>query len=139
MNSKKSGPSDEAIGLLVRSRRLSKNMTQEELGNALGISFQQIQKYEKGTNRISASRLSDIAALFDVPVEVFYAQGGSAARGSKNILSFEPYSLLSTKLALRLLRAFVQVSDLGLQQSLVHHIEHLAALEKKKGKVGRKI
>ena len=65
-------PVDVHVGQRVRQRRWMVGMTQQQLGNKVGIKFQQIQKYETGTNRISASRLWDIAAALDVPVSFFF-------------------------------------------------------------------
>ncbi|MDX1739293.1 MAG: helix-turn-helix transcriptional regulator [Alphaproteobacteria bacterium] len=65
-------PTDVHVGRKVREARASKSMSQEQLGNILGISFQQVQKYEKGTNRIGSSRLWDIAKALDTPVIYFF-------------------------------------------------------------------
>ena len=74
MASKKSpNPIDIHVGSRVRLRRMMLGMSQEKLGESLGITFQQIQKYEKGTNRVGASRLSAIGAALQVPVAFFFA------------------------------------------------------------------
>lgn len=65
-------PTDVHVGRRVREARATKSMSQEQLGNILGVSFQQVQKYEKGTNRIGSSRLWDIARALDVPVSYFF-------------------------------------------------------------------
>jgi transcriptional regulator with XRE-family HTH domain len=72
MLTKAPNPVDRHVGSRVRMRRMLIGMSQEKLGEALGITFQQIQKYEKGTNRIGASRLHHIARVLGVPVEFFY-------------------------------------------------------------------
>ena len=64
---------DRAIGLRVRARRLERHISQNELGDQLGVSFQQIQKYEKGTNRIGSARLVDIARILEVDTSYFLA------------------------------------------------------------------
>src|SRR3989344_398968 len=70
---------DVRIGARERTQRLLKSMSQQRLGNALGVTFQQVQKYEKGVNRISAGRLEQIAKLFGVPVSFYFAdEKGSA-------------------------------------------------------------
>src|ERR671912_2088128 len=65
-------PVDRHVGSRVRMRRMMVGVSQEKLGDSCGITFQQIQKYEKGTNRIGASRLHQIARILEVPVEFFY-------------------------------------------------------------------
>src|SRR5690606_13936188 len=84
MAGKKSpNPIDIHVGSRVRLRRMMLGMSQEKLGEGLGITFQQIQKYEKGTNRIGASRLQHIARILSVPVSFFFedAPGGGDATG----------------------------------------------------------
>ena len=71
-NKKQPNPIDIHVGSRVRLRRMMLGMSQEKLGESLGITFQQIQKYEKGTNRVSASRLQGIARLLSVPVSYFF-------------------------------------------------------------------
>src|SRR5712664_3195721 len=73
MSPKKSGnPIDKHVGARVRMRRMMLGMSQTKLGEALGLTFQQVQKYEKGTNRIGASRLQHISHILQVPVSFFF-------------------------------------------------------------------
>src|SRR5271163_3010052 len=72
MAKKAPNPIDKHVGSRVRMRRMMLGMSQEKLGNALGLTFQQVQKYEKGTNRIGASRLQQIAHIVQVPVAFFF-------------------------------------------------------------------
>lgn len=65
-------PVDLHVGTRIRMRRQLMNMSQEKLGNSLGVTFQQVQKYERGTNRVGASRLWDISRILDVPISFFY-------------------------------------------------------------------
>lgn len=65
-------PIDVHVGTRIRIRRQLLNMSQEKLGNALGVTFQQVQKYERGTNRVGASRLWSISRVLDVPIAFFY-------------------------------------------------------------------
>ena len=74
-------PVDRHVGSRVRMRRMMVGMSQEKLGEACGITFQQIQKYEKGTNRMGAGRLHHIARVLDVPIEFFY-DGASSDQGA---------------------------------------------------------
>src|SRR5512145_286688 len=83
-SSRRPNPIDIHVGSRVRLRRMLLGMSQEKLGERLGLTFQQIQKYEKGVNRIGASRLFDLAQVLGVPVQFFYeelAVGGAAAGG----------------------------------------------------------
>src|ERR1041384_4005290 len=72
MAKKAPNPTDKHVGSRVRMRRMMLNMSQEKLGDSLGLTFQQVQKYEKGTNRIGASRLQQIAHILQVPVSFFF-------------------------------------------------------------------
>src|SRR6185312_10394535 len=80
MAKKAPNPTDKHVGARVRMRRMMLSMSQEKLGDALGLTFQQVQKYEKGANRIGASRLQQIAAILQVPVAFFF-EGAPAAPG----------------------------------------------------------
>src|SRR5882757_2050353 len=77
-NKKQPNPIDIHVGSRVRLRRMMLGMSQEKLGESLGITFQQIQKYEKGTNRIGASRLQHIARVLSVPVSFFFEDAPGA-------------------------------------------------------------
>ena len=100
-------PVDIHVGKRVRQRRCLAGMTLQELGDKVGIKFQQIQKYETGTNRISASRMWDIAATMEVPVSFFFegldgqAPDTGEARGD----------ILTDKEALELLRAYYAIPE----------------------------
>src|ERR1700676_4949927 len=72
MSTKSANPTDTHVGKRVRMRRMMLGMSQEKLGDALGLTFQQVQKYEKGTNRIGASRLQQISQILQVPVSFFF-------------------------------------------------------------------
>ena len=80
MAKKAPNPTDKHVGSRVRMRRIMLNMSQEKLGDALGLTFQQVQKYEKGTNRIGASRLQQIAQILQVPVSFFFEGAPHIAR-----------------------------------------------------------
>src|SRR6516165_6183716 len=75
-------PTDKYVGSRVRMRRLMLHMSQERLAEQLGLTFQQVQKYEKGTNRISASRLQEISNILSVPVPYFFEDQPSEQMGS---------------------------------------------------------
>lgn len=114
-----STPADGELGQRIRLRRVELKMSQAELGEKLGVSFQQIQKYEKGTNRVGASRLSVIAAALNVPVQFFY---------DVDKKSREVDSLLFTDSAfsLRLLRSYTAIKSQVIQRQLVSLMETIA-------------
>ena len=82
-NKKKPNPIDIHVGSRIRLRRTMLGMSQEKLGESLGITFQQIQKYEKGTNRVGASRLQNIASILNVPVSFFFDDAPASTRRSR--------------------------------------------------------
>src|SRR4051794_39768832 len=126
-------PVDRHVGSRVRMRRMMIGMSQEKLGDACGITFQQIQKYEKGTNRMGASRLHQIARILEVPVEFFY-EGAPTDQGSGGsiVVDRESRSLtdfLATSEGLELVRAFIAVSDQKVRRRIVDLTKAAAAHE----------
>ena len=122
MVTKSPNPVDRHVGSRVRMRRMLVGMSQEKLGEALGITFQQIQKYEKGTNRIGASRLHQIARVLSVPVEFFYE--GAPLIGSTEGFAEGPASgyvadFLTTSEGLELIKAFIEIKDPKVRRKLV--------------------
>ena len=123
---------DREIGKRVKIRRLDLRMSQEKLGDAIGVTFQQIQKYEKGTNRISVGRLQVIAKILKVPVAYFFnGDGGGSGPGH------EMFSLLESTYALRLMKAFLQIQDRQIRRSTVELVESLAETAGGSRKSGR--
>ena len=107
---------DVVVGTRVRVRRKALGLSQGKLGEELGITFQQIQKYEKGTNRIGASRLLAIASALGVPVSYFFpdpGQGGDAAT-----VPDELNELMGAPGAVELLRDYVQIQDSAVRRSI---------------------
>ncbi len=103
-------PVDVHVGKRIRHRRWMVGMTQQQLGEAVGIKFQQIQKYETGMNRVSASRLWDIAHAMDVPINFFFEgleDEGVAAKQAENTLG----DLLADKEALELVRSYYAIPE----------------------------
>ncbi|MEM7191127.1 MAG: helix-turn-helix transcriptional regulator [Pseudomonadota bacterium] len=100
-------PVDVHVGQRVRQRRWMVGMTQQQLGNKVGIKFQQIQKYETGTNRISASRLWDIAAALDVPVSFFF----EGLDGHIDHPAVAHGDIMTDKEALDLVRAYYSIPE----------------------------
>ena len=80
-------PVDIHVGARVRERRVSLGMSQTKLGECLGLTFQQIQKYERGTNRLSASKLWTLSNLFKVPIEWFFDGLGKAGKGQEDVMT----------------------------------------------------
>jgi len=119
---KRASPSDIAIGRRIRALRLERGLSQSELAGHLGLSFQQLQKYEKGVNRVSAGRLQAIASFLDAPVTFFYDGLGERARPADPRAAFE---FLSGQGALRLLRAYSQIAAPGAKGALVTLAEAL--------------
>src|SRR5271154_6388785 len=85
MSTKAPNPVDKYVGSRVRMRRIMLGMSQEKLGEALGLTFQQVQKYEKGTNRVGASRIQQISEILQVPVSFLFEGGPSGAAGSDGL------------------------------------------------------
>ena len=89
MSTKAPNPVDKYVGSRVRMRRIMLGMSQEKLGEALGLTFQQVQKYEKGTNRVGASRLQQISEILQVPVS-FLFDGGPSGLANATALAKDP-------------------------------------------------
>lgn len=131
-NKKQPNPIDIHVGSRIRLRRTMLGMSQEKLGEALGITFQQVQKYEKGTNRVGASRLQNMAGILGVPVSFFFedapGDGGevSATGVSENSASYV-VNFLSSSEGLQLNRAFVRISDPRVRKRIIELVKALAA------------
>ena len=126
-NKKKPNPIDIHVGGRIRLRRNMLGMSQEKLGENLGITFQQIQKYEKGTNRVGASRLQAIASILEVPVAFFFedAPGGSEGLAEESQTTYVVDFLSSTE-GLQLNRAFVRIGDPKVRRKIIDLVRALA-------------
>lgn len=130
MAKKAPNPIDRHVGSRVRMRRMMLGMSQEKLGDALGLTFQQVQKYEKGANRIGASRLQQISQILHVPVEFFFegapnfapAPGGMSEAPSPAFVA----DFLATSDGLALTRAFMRIQDSRLRRRIVDLVEAIA-------------
>ncbi len=125
-------PIDRHVGSRVRMQRTLMKMSQEKLGEALGITFQQVQKYEKGTNRIGASRLQQISKTLNVPPSFFF-EGAPAGGGSAQSSGFAEESssqyvvdFLSTTEGLHLNRAFARIRDPKVRKRVLDLVTTLA-------------
>jgi transcriptional regulator with XRE-family HTH domain len=98
-------------------------MSQTDLGHAVGVTFQQVQKYEKGTNRISASRLQQIARVLQVPVTYFFDDLTERSGGPRDAAKFE--ALLATSSGLSLVRAFTRIKETKLRRRIVELVQQL--------------
>lgn len=118
-------PVDKHVGSRVRMRRVLVGMSQERLGEALGLTFQQVQKYEKGTNRIGASRLQQISNILGMPVEFFF-EGAPSTTAAESVTGFQevsdtPYvaDFLASNEGVQLNRAFLRIRDPKLRRRVV--------------------
>lgn len=120
---------DRHVGGRVRARRQVLGISQEKLGSALGVTFQQIQKYEKGTNRISASRLQQIGAALGVPVGYFFEGLQDASPQAAGFAESQPPSYTagtaSTDEGLRLMRAFLRIEDPSVRRRIIELAESI--------------
>jgi len=135
MAKKAPNPTDKHVGARVRMRRMMLNMSQEKLGDALGLTFQQVQKYEKGANRIGASRLQQIAHILQVPVSFFFDGAPHAMGQQPDGLSEAPSpayvsDFLATSDGLALTKAFMGIKDAKLRSRIVDLVEQIAGPEK---------
>jgi len=132
MTKKIPNPIDKHVGSRVRMRRMMISMSQEKLGENLGITFQQIQKYEKGTNRIGASRMQNISNVLGVPVSFFF--DGAPNSGPVGTAGFSEEAspaylsdFLSTSDGIALTRAFLKIPDAKVRRRIVDLVEALAS------------
>jgi len=132
-------PVDVHVGGRVRLRRTLLGMSQEKLGEAIGLTFQQIQKYERGTNRIGCSRLYDLSRVLDVPIEYFFEELPPEAAASSPAHRFGGWSEneqeafeherdpMAKRETLELVRAYYRIKDPGLRKRLFEMTKALAS------------
>ncbi|WP_424959218.1 helix-turn-helix domain-containing protein [Hyphomicrobium sp. 1Nfss2.1] len=131
--SRRANPVDVHVGGRVRLRRMLLGMSQEKLGEHLGLTFQQVQKYEKGINRIGASRLFDLSQVLGVPVQFFYEElvvssmdgnpaGGFAERPAESYAA----EFLGSRDGLELNKAFARITDPRVRRSIVDLVRAFA-------------
>lgn len=130
MARKSPDPVDRHVGARIRMRRLMLKCSQTKLADALGITFQQVQKYEKGTNRVGASRLQHIASILQVPASFFF-EGAANNRTEGAKISDAPSpeyvtAFLSSTDGLHLVRAFTRINNRALRRSVVQLVEQIA-------------
>jgi transcriptional regulator with XRE-family HTH domain len=128
-------PVDKHVGQRLRMRRLMLDMSQTKVADALGLTFQQLQKYEKGANRIGAGRLQHISQILQVPV-VFFFDGAPHEGGRQHAHIDAPSpqyvsDYLATSDGLRLTKAFMQIRNAKLRRAIVNLVEQIAGPEDK--------
>jgi len=127
LSTKQPHPTDKHVGSRVRMRRLMLGMSQEKLADQLGITFQQVQKYEKGVNRISASRLQQVCHILEVPISFFFEHAPGPASHGRGLAEAPSPAYVNDFLAsnegLTLLKAFMKIDDPALRRSIVRLVE----------------
>lgn len=121
MAQRSSTSADREIGRRLKIRRLDLGISQTAVADALGLTFQQVQKYEKGTNRISAARLQRVAEILDIPIAYFYDEKIAGTKKRQTA-----FALLETAYSLRLMRAFTRIKDRRIQLRTVELVEGIA-------------
>jgi transcriptional regulator with XRE-family HTH domain len=130
---KNKDPLDIHVGSRVRMQRMLRKLTQQDLADALGLSFQQVQKYEKGMSRIGAARLQTIARTLTVPVSFFFegspARGDDAGEdaGSSADAAFV-HKMAAMSDGIRLAQAFMAIGDSAMRRQVVEVVESMAKL-----------
>jgi transcriptional regulator with XRE-family HTH domain len=138
-NEKGGRPVDVHVGSRVRLRRTLCGLSQEKLGDAIGLTFQQVQKYERGANRISASRLFALSQVLDVPVSFFFddvsdalAQGSPADTENPRSADGVAGDVMFRRETLELVRAYYKIADDSTRRALYHLVKATADAECKK-------
>jgi transcriptional regulator with XRE-family HTH domain len=127
---RRAGAEDIEIGRKIRALRLERGLSQTSLAEGIGLTFQQVQKYEKGTNRVSAGRLQRIADLLSIPVTFFYDGVGGRPK-KRDMADGDPaLAFLQTKGAIRLMRAYTEISSRTTKYALVVLAESLRDKER---------
>ena len=121
-SNKSATKADKLIGVKIRAQRLKIGLSQEELGTKLGVTFQQIQKYEKGVNRVGSGRLYEIAELLEVPVASFF-EGDAKSKHAKNT---SPFDLLADPTSMQMAQEFSKIADVKMRRAILALVERLA-------------
>jgi transcriptional regulator with XRE-family HTH domain len=117
-------PVDVHVGDRMRQRRCLLGMSQTKFGDGVGLTFQQIQKYERGSNRVSASRLFEFAKVLNVPVAFFFDQMSSATKASRTKTKALPVA----RETIQLVRAYYKIRDPGIRRCTLTLIKKLEAI-----------
>ena len=130
MIKKSPNPTDKHVGNCVRERRLALGMSQTKLAEAVGLTFQQIQKYENGANRVSGSRLQQFANILNVPVSFFFEDGPNAP-SQRKAKAIDPSisnvsEFISSSDGLALIKACLKIKDTKLRRGIANFVEQIA-------------
>ena len=117
---------DVDVGRRIRAQRLVHCMSQKELANSLGVTFQQVQRYEKGVNRVAAGRLARIAEVLKLPVSFFFGGDHTPSEADERVNS--GLRFLETSGAIRLVRAYTRIEDPQIRRALVDLAEEIAGV-----------
>jgi transcriptional regulator with XRE-family HTH domain len=123
MSKRKANPIDAEVGRRIKLHRLSVGLSQTELGDSIGVTFQQVQKYERGQTRVGASRLTQIAKKLNIPIGEFFESVEAAKKGNSSAQT--ALQLLAQPLAIKLLQLFSDIPDRELRQSIVQLVENI--------------
>lgn len=124
VNARRVEPHDVEVGRRMRIRRLERQMSQTELATRLGVTFQQVQKYEKGLNRVGAGRLMRVAEALEVPVSFFFLSDTDSEQDKPAVMTF-----LDTAYSVRLVQAFSRINERSVQRAIVDLVERLSDRE----------
>ena len=128
MSVKRPDPVDIEVGHRIRIERLARGLSQTALANQLGVTFHQVQKYEKGVNRVGAGRLTKIAEVLGIEVGAFFSgKDVLDAERSKVVGEASPLKLLTVSGAFRLLRAYGEIEDGELRRAIVDLVEQISS------------
>lgn len=126
---KRATEQDRLVGERIVALRKARGLSQAALGAAVGVTFQQVQKYERGTNRVGAGRLQEIARLLEVPVSAFFDEGNGAAGD----MQADVFGFLRIHGAIDLLRAFATIEDDQLRRELLAIVRSASRLGREEG------
>jgi transcriptional regulator with XRE-family HTH domain len=129
---KQANPIDIQVGNRVRIRRMLIGMSQERLGDLLGLTFQQVQKYEKGVNRIGAGRLFEVSRILNVPIDFFYEGVAAQLSGSEPESTPPVMEFVSSGEGLQLSLAFMKIKDAKVRKRVLDLVKSLAEEEAQK-------
>jgi transcriptional regulator with XRE-family HTH domain len=123
MSTRSPDPVDALVGRNIRVHRIDRGLTQTDLAKGIGVTFQQVQKYEQGTNRVGGGRLYKIADVLGLPISAFFEGADTSHHQGKE----SPLALLADPHALRLLRAFCQIDDMEARRAFAEVVERVAS------------
>jgi transcriptional regulator with XRE-family HTH domain len=133
---KQANPIDLQVGSRVRIRRMLIGMSQERLGDLLGLTFQQVQKYEKGVNRIGAGRLFEVSRILGVPIDFFYEGVGEQLPGNRGFAEADTsppvMEFVSSGEGLQLSLAFMKIKDAKVRKRVLDLVKSLSEEEEQK-------